>query len=70
MKEKLEVTCPKCGNRIVKGDDEEIKMRVQLLKWNHNGCFAVCKGCKADIEIDFAVLRKLNTYYTFEVDRN
>jgi uncharacterized protein with PIN domain len=65
----LTVKCPNCKDNLIKSHEHEVKMRVLMMKWNGEGCFAVCKSCKSDVEIDFEILKKLNTFFTYEAKK-
>ena len=69
MNEKPQIKCPNCQDSIIKSNGHEIKMRVLMVKWNENGCFAVCKACKSDVEINFEDLRKMETTFTYETKK-
>lgn len=69
--ERLQVIkkCPYCSDNIMKSYDNEVKMRATLIKWNDNGCFAVCKSCKRDVEIDFEIIKSISTFFTYETKK-
>jgi len=66
MNAELSVKCPNCKDALVKSYDSEVKMRVKLIKWTSDGCFAVCKSCKSDVEINSDILKKVSTFFTYE----
>lgn len=63
------VKCPHCGDQIMKSYTNEVKMRAAVLKWSAAGLFAVCKGCKAEVEIDFDLLKSIQTRFVYEVKK-
>lgn len=66
MKDKLTISCPHCHNGISKFEDNEVKMRVKLVKWNNEGMFAICKGCGKDVPIDFDFMKSIQIKFLHE----
>ena len=65
------VKCPNCNDALVKSyKNEEVKLRATLIKWNKNGCFAVCKNCKHDVEMDLDILKGVQTKFTYETQKD
>ena len=62
-----DLTC-QCGNKLAKSQNGEVKLRVKLVKWNHDGMFAVCKSCSSDVPVDAAFLKGLGSAFSYEVD--
>jgi len=69
LKAELDFDCPYCGDQIVKSYAGQVKLRATLLKWESAGCFAVCKGCKRDVPIDFELLKSIHTRFAYEVKK-
>ena len=69
MHEMQQIKCPNCQDSIVKSNGHEVKMRVLMVKWNDKGCFAVCKSCKSDVEIDFDIMKAIKTKFTYETKK-
>lgn len=67
QEETCNVKCGNCNNSIIKSNNNEVKMRALVIKWNSEGCFAVCKSCKQDVPINFDILKSINTRFTYEV---
>lgn len=65
--ENNDVRCSNCSAYIIKSNAEEVRMKALIIKWNADGCFAVCKSCKLDIPIDFGILKSINAKFTYEV---
>ncbi len=63
----LNISCPHCHNGISKADDDEVKMRVKLIKWNNEGMFAVCKGCGKDVSIDLEFVKSIHVKFQHEI---
>lgn len=58
-----EICCPSCSEVIVKSmNGSEIKIRSKVTIFRDNDCYAVCKGCNAEVaiplKIDQEVLHK------------
>lgn len=63
----LNISCPHCNNGISKAHDDEVKMRVKLIKWNTDGMFAVCKGCGKDVPIDKEFVKSIQVKFSHEI---
>lgn len=62
-----DLTC-RCGNKLAKSQNGEVKLRVKLVKWNRNGMFAVCKSCGDDVPVDVEFLKGLESSFAYEVE--
>lgn len=63
------VECPDCGDVILKSYGDHAKLRAVLLKWTTDGFYAVCKGCKVDVKMDFEVLKSISTRFEYFVKK-
>lgn len=63
----LNISCPHCRNGISKAFDDQVKMRVKLVKWTHEGMFAVCKGCGKDVPIDLEFMKSIQLRFLHEI---
>ena len=70
MKDVPQIECPNCHEKLTKSYHDSMKMRVVMIKWDVDGCKAVCKSCKADVSIDFEVLKNINTFFTYEAQKD
>jgi transcription elongation factor Elf1 len=64
---KHDLDCPNCGSNMVKSYAKETKFRSKLIKWNHDGMFAVCKGCGSDVAIALDLLKGIQSSFSYEV---
>lgn len=64
------IKCPNCSDALVKSYNDEVKMRATLIKWNKNGCFAVCKSCKQDVEVNLDILKGIQTKFVYETQKD
>lgn len=67
LEEIVDVRCTECKAYIIKSNADEVRLKALIIKWNSDGCFAVCKACKRDIPIDFGILKSINAKFTYEV---
>jgi len=70
MKDVPQIECPNCHDNLTKSYRDSVKMRMVMIRWDSNGCHAVCKSCKADVPIDFEVLKMINTFFTYETQKD
>lgn len=65
------IKCPNCNDALIKSySNDEVKLRATLIKWNKDGCFAVCKSCKQDVEVDLDILKEIETNFTYETKKD
>lgn len=63
------VKCPTCGDLILRSYGDHAKLRATLLKWTPDGFYAVCKGCKQDVKMDFEILKSVQTRFEYFVKK-
>ena len=68
MQEETELQCPHCSSKILKASDNDVKMRVKLIRWDKGGMFAVCKSCTGDVRVDEDILKSIRSRFVYEVD--
>jgi hypothetical protein len=61
--------CPTCGDMILRSYGDHVKLRATLLKWSPEGFYAVCKGCKKDVRMDFEILKSIQTKFEYFVKK-
>jgi len=65
VQEADKIKCPSCGDVILKSCGDQVRMRAALLKWTPEGFFAICKGCKVDVRMDFDILKSVQTRFEY-----
>ncbi len=63
------VSCPTCGDLILRSYGDQVKLRATLLKWSQDGFYAVCKSCKKDVKMDFEILKSVQTRFEYFVKK-
>lgn len=54
---------------ILRSYGDSVKLRATLLKWSSDGFYAVCKGCKRDVRMDFEILKSIQTKFEYFVKK-
>ena len=54
---------------ILRSYGDHVKLRATLLKWSPEGFYAVCKGCKKDVRMDFEILKSIQTKFEYFVKK-
>jgi len=49
------LTCPSCGDHILKTSDQSVKVRGKLLVFKSGRAFAVCKSCDSEVEVPLRI---------------
>ncbi len=65
----LDLECPNCDAKIAKASDNEVKMRVKLVKWDKGGMFAVCKSCTTDVRVDEDFFKGIRKRFVYEIEK-